>query len=201
MRETPKAQQAWADYLAMGPGRSLEKLLLVYEDRVQTEGKPSVAVPTTRLATLQSWSTAFNWQDRLSALAEQAVREASDAEAAYRRSIMEAGFGLAHERVRALKTLAESLLAELTADGDANRRWIKEPKGIGGGDNFKEIEVERFNSQEVEQLRGLLDDIAKETGGRVTKAETTLKGDSRSPIRIINPIPPPPPDEQAPDGD
>jgi hypothetical protein len=36
-------------------------------------------------------------------------------------------------------------------------------KGIGLGENWTQIEIERFNTAELEQLRGLLAEIAKET--------------------------------------
>lgn len=70
MRETARARQAYADYLALGPDRSLEKLLKVYQRR------PKKA-PTRQLAVLKRWSAAFGWQSRLMDIA---VREATEAE-------------------------------------------------------------------------------------------------------------------------
>lgn len=63
MRETPKAKQAWNDYLAMGPGRSLEKLAIMYQTYT---GK----APTVHLRTLKAWSVAHCWQRRLEEIAE-----------------------------------------------------------------------------------------------------------------------------------
>lgn len=63
MRETPRAKQAWNDYLAMGEGRSLENLLKRYQNQA--------AAPTNRLPTLKDWSRKHNWQARLSEIAEQ----------------------------------------------------------------------------------------------------------------------------------
>jgi hypothetical protein len=159
MRETPRAAQAWADYLALGPDRSLAKLL----HRYQTASNP----PTRRLKSLADWSAAFDWQGRLRAIADEQASAAQEAQRQYIASIMETGFGLPHERVAVLKRLAGVLLDELTADGDDNRRWVSEMKRYGL--------VERFNRGEFETLRGLLDDIAKETGGRVHKTELTGK--------------------------
>ena len=68
MRETPRARQAFTDYLDLGPGRSLEKLHTLYQARGQTVGK--AGVPTLRLNTLQTWSSAFGWQARLEEIAE-----------------------------------------------------------------------------------------------------------------------------------
>jgi|GEM_PF-6585379 len=67
MRETPKARQAFADYLAMGSGRSLEKLLEQYR---QQSGS-GTSVPSLRYRTLADWSRAHNWQTRLVEIAEQ----------------------------------------------------------------------------------------------------------------------------------
>lgn len=57
-RANPKAEQAFLDYVAMGPGRSLEAL----RDRYQSETEPS---PTKRLATLKDWSARYHWQARI----------------------------------------------------------------------------------------------------------------------------------------
>jgi hypothetical protein len=66
-RETPRAAQAFADYLAMGPGRSLEKLLAQY--RQQTAN--GIRVPTLRFKTLADWSGTFCWQARLDQIVSQ----------------------------------------------------------------------------------------------------------------------------------
>lgn len=63
MQETQRAKTAFAEYLAMGPGRSLEKLLAEYKRRSQTGGK--ALVPTLRLPTLAEWSKQFSWQARV----------------------------------------------------------------------------------------------------------------------------------------
>jgi hypothetical protein len=39
-------------------------------------------------------------------------------------------------------------------------------KGIGSQDNYERVEYEEFNKAEVESLRGVLDDIAREVGDR-----------------------------------
>lgn len=70
MQETAKAADAFEEYAIMGPSRSLRKLA---ERRGQKEGKSRV-----RLATLEEWSSAHNWQERVKAYdAEQrAIRRA-----------------------------------------------------------------------------------------------------------------------------
>jgi hypothetical protein len=56
--ETPKALRAKKDYLALGPGRSLEKLLEVYR---QHSANGTGTVPTLRKATLANWSGLWGW--------------------------------------------------------------------------------------------------------------------------------------------
>ena len=92
---------------------------------------------------------------------------------------MESGYALAWERVRALKELADTLFAELQ---DPSLRWVREVKVVGSGKNAREVVVERFNAAEIEQLRGVLADLAKETGGR--KDIQVLTGDVDSPLEI-----------------
>ena len=83
---TPKAQAALADYLAMGPGRSLEGLCEQYRQRVRTENEASV--PTTRLATLGQWSAEYNWQEEVQAYqARMAKAMETDAQKANRENL------------------------------------------------------------------------------------------------------------------
>src|SRR5258707_2612204 len=169
--ETPRARQAWADYVALGPGRSLDQLA----ERYQTA---TGSAPTRRIGTLKRWSGVFDWQDRLQAIANEQVAAATTAEAARIREIMATGFAQPHERVAVLKELADTLLQDLR---DPSKRWLRDVKGIGQGDNWTQVDIERFNSAELEQLRGLLDDIAKETGGR----PKTIRVDIEHRIRVM----------------
>jgi hypothetical protein len=165
MRESPKARQAWADYLALGEGRSLEKLLAKY----QSDPK---AAPTGHLTRLKLWSRQYGWQARLQALADAAAAEAAATIQRRRAEAIQTGLALDYERVLVLKGLATTLLTELTEGG---RRWLPDAKWIGGADYGEKVEIERFNAQEVEQLRGLLDDLAKETGGRAKTVKIDLE--------------------------
>jgi hypothetical protein len=172
MRETAKSKQAYADYLAMGPDRSLEKLLARYQSNPE-------AAPATNLTRLKVWSSKHGWQARLQAIADREAREAEEREAAYRRSIMEDGYALVHERVKSLQELAKTLFEELQ---DPTKRWCKDVKQIGSGESAEKVDIERFNAAEVDQFRGLLDDIAKELGERKVKQEIT--GKDGGPIEI-----------------
>lgn len=184
--ESARAAQSYADYLALGAGRSLVKLLGEYAERVRSgSGVP----PTTRLNTLKKWSAAHDWQGRIADLARAAQEEAEEAQRAYVRAIMETGLALSHERVRVLKELAGTLLDDLTT---GERRWLRDKKSIvtgrepvmsddgatllGSVPTYEVVELERGNAPWIEQVRGLLDDLAKEVGARVTKAELTGKG-------------------------
>jgi hypothetical protein len=57
-QETARAAQAFADYVAMGPTRSLEALA----ERYRTASK---TIPTKRIATLKDWSVKYRWQARI----------------------------------------------------------------------------------------------------------------------------------------
>lgn len=181
MRESARAQQAWADYLAMGDGRSLEALV----NRYQTVKADGGSAPTTRLPTLADWSRHHDWQGRLKRLAqEQSDRIAAEMEVR-RREIMGAGLALDFERVAVLGDLARSLL-------DDYQLWVDDVKLAANGD---QVAVKRFNDAELRELRGLLDDLAKETGGRRKSVDVTSGGEALPVIiRTITAVLPPKPE-------
>ncbi len=164
--ETVRAKRAWADYLAMGPERSLSSLA----ERYWTARTQGVSVPTVRLMTLADWSRHFDWQARLKQIADDEAKAAEEREAAYRREVMESGYAVAHERVVALKRLAVQLLDELEKQG---KLWVLETRSLGKNGT---VDLEKFNAAEVEQFRGLLDDIAREKGERRDKSDVNLTG-------------------------
>lgn len=73
------------------------------------------------------------------------------------------GLAKKSERVLLLRRLAEHMTADLF---ERKLFWTSMVKGIGDKDNYERIEYEEFNGAEVTQLRGVLDDIAKEVGER-----------------------------------
>ena len=80
--ESKVANQALRDYAHMGAGRSLRKLHELYIKRASSNPLADSMAPTTRIATLNTWSFRFDWParaDRFDALA------ALDAEAAWRK--------------------------------------------------------------------------------------------------------------------
>jgi hypothetical protein len=84
------------------------------------------------------------------------------------------GLALKAERVKRLALLA-GLMEEDLFGGVL---WTQDVKMIGTGECQERVEFELFNAAEVSQYRGVLDDIAKETGGRVQKTDsvTEVKG-------------------------
>ena len=164
--ESYRAIQACNDYLRMGPGRSLTELLAGYAETRQN-------APTQRLHTLKGWSRAYAWQERAASY-DARLEDAKNARA---REIMESGLALAHERVNKLKSLAnflEEQMMERGENGVYHNVWVPDVKQIGRGDSAERVDIEHFNSAIISEYRATLDDIAKETGGRVNKQQTDI---------------------------
>lgn len=89
------------------------------------------------------------------------------------------GLALKEERVKKLKQLA----ALMEKDLFGGFLWTDQVKGVGSGDIAQIVDYEEFNTAEVAQYRGVLDDIAKETGGRVQKADIGASGEIT--LRVI----------------
>lgn len=73
-----------------------------------------------------------------------------------------AGLALKSNRVQKLQQLA----ALMEQDIFGGFLWTDQVKMIGSGPFSKEVDYEEFNTAEVTQYRGVLDDIAKEVGDR-----------------------------------
>jgi hypothetical protein len=80
------------------------------------------------------------------------------------------GLSLKEERVKRLTLLA----AMMEEDIFGGVLWTNDVKMIGSGAYQEKVEFEEFNAAEVQHYRGVLDDIAKETGGRVQKISATV---------------------------
>jgi len=162
--ESYRAIQACNDYLRMGPGRSLTALAESYAESPQN-------APTANRWTLKRWCGSYAWVERAASY-DARLEDAKNARA---REIMESGLALAHERVVKLKNLAgflEGQLYEQGADGVYHNVWLPDVKQIGSGADAERVDIERFNQGIISEYRATLDDIAKETGGRVVKQET-----------------------------
>jgi hypothetical protein len=90
------------------------------------------------------------------------------------------GYALKEHRVYKLSLLA----ALMEKDLFGGFLWTDQVKGVGSGDIAEIVDYEEFNAAEVIQYRGILDDIAKETGGRVQKVEQANSGVIR--IEYVN---------------
>lgn len=154
--ESDKAVIACNDYLRLGAGRSLRKLAKKYDKTKRN------TTPTDSLSTLGQWSTEYDWQQRASLYDGELEHLRNEK----KRKEFEAGLALDYERVHELKSLAHLLKQDLTV-----RLWLDDVKSIGSGEFAERVDLIRFNSALVEQYRGVLDDLAKETGGRKTKTE------------------------------
>lgn len=149
LNETPRAIQACNDYLRMGPGRSLDKLC----ERYQTATE---APPTKRLKTLKGWSSAYGWVER-AGLYDAQQEAAKTAEIARLRT---EGLAADHERIRELNEIFQALKEEF---GEGTGLWYKDTKLSAKGTS---VQVDVFNRPLIDSMRGVLDDIAKEVGGR-----------------------------------
>lgn len=83
------------------------------------------------------------------------------------KSALVEGYALKEHRVYKLSMLAALLERDLLG----GFLWLDQVKGIGAGDIAQIVEYEEFNKPEVDAYRAVLDDIAKETGGRALKQE------------------------------
>ena len=82
--------------------------------------------------------------------------------------------GLAKTEVRVQKL--QQLAALMEHDLLGGFLWTDQVKSVGNGPFAQIVEYEEFNGSEVAAYRGVLDDIAREVGGRVAKADATLNG-------------------------
>lgn len=79
------------------------------------------------------------------------------------------GLALRTERVRKLQQLA----ALMEKDLFGGFLWTDQVKAIGAGKFTQIVDYEEFNTAEVQQYRGVLDDIAKEVGDRKQSSVNT----------------------------
>lgn len=84
-----------------------------------------------------------------------------------------AGYAIKEHRVYKLSLLAALMEHDLLN----GLLWTDDRKGVGSGTVAEVIDFEEFNKAEVDAYRGVLDDIAKETGGRVVRQDVTSGGE------------------------
>ncbi len=178
--ESDAAVIACNDWLRMGAGRSLPDLRERYVDTSQNH------LITGSLATLRDWSKKYEWAERAKEYdAGWEARKQAEHEAA-----LNYGLALPYQRLRRLYRLAEMLEAQIYErglDDVMHNLWVPDVKAIGSGENAERVDIERFNSPLLEQYRKVLDDIARETGGRVQKQEQEHSGELKIKVEYNKP--------------
>jgi hypothetical protein len=154
--ESTKAYAAYEIYRELGAERSLEK--------VAQKCIKSVSL-------LRRWSSQFQWVRRAAAWDKEQERIREEARQAEINKIMSTGFANTHFRVQHLNLLAERQWKDMQ---DNDLVWLPDVKQIGGGEFAQRVDLIRYNAGLDEQFRATLDDIAKETGGRIKKLESKL---------------------------
>lgn len=168
--ESDRAIQACNDYLRMGVGRSLRGQLEHYVKQASSDVLAEEP-PTVKFGTLCTWSDRYGWVERTK-LYDVAVDVAKTEEINRLRT---EGLAADYERIRELTKLFDLLRAELEEKGV----WYTDTKISSKGDT---VDVDVFNTGLLSQFRGVLDDIAKETGGR--KTEVKHGGDKNNPLTL-----------------
>ena len=171
--ENNRKVMACNDYIRMGAGRSVRKLHKRYQ-AMRDEG--TVLPPTARLSTLDVWSSSFGWVAR----AEEYDATIENERREHVKAIMNSGLAAEHERVDLLKKIGDTLVEQLFEEGEGgvlHNLWMPDVKQIGSGKNITRVDIEKYNASLIDNIRGVLDDLAKETGGRVQKKDLTTKGE------------------------
>lgn len=200
--ETSTAMQACNDWLRMGSGRSIPKLLEQYQQ--SSAFISNYQPPSASHKTLNTWSSRYHWPDRAADYdAGWEVRKNAERDA-----VMSYALALDYERVRKLMRLADFLEAQLYAQAEREifaeasaeppksgetqpskkptkkpdaryfvNLWVHDVKQIGTGEKSERVDIERFNAPLIEQYRKVLDDIAMETGGRIRRQDITTGGE------------------------
>ncbi|MFH0900540.1 MAG: hypothetical protein V2A73_07915 [Pseudomonadota bacterium] len=163
MRETSRAQQAWLDYLAMGGGRSLEKLLALYQSGTRV-------APTVRLRSLKSWSAAFGWQARLADVAGE-ERQAIVAQGIAARQNRVDAYGDRWARMRQViaERGADSEMAEVP--GGKTGLLVRTFRTIGGRSDPQTVEEFAVDTGLLKELREIEKQAAEDMGQWTEKLE------------------------------
>jgi len=161
-RENRRAASALRDYLELGPCRNLETLL----ERYRTEP----GAPTCRPVTLAAWSQRYDWAERAAEFDELEMVKAQKINAEQKEGPVGRGLALAGERVESLKQLYTDLQAYMC---QAWPVWLADLQTAESGSPERN-RAPRFNPGVIAQMRGILDDLARETGGRAVRSVTAL---------------------------
>jgi hypothetical protein len=172
--ETDRAVVACNDYLRMGPGRTLTALRNYYESVAIVDSASDLPrpAPSTSLHTLRNWSMTYGWGMR----AETFDAQVEGSKTEWMKEVLATGLAVPANRVLSLRKLAARLESEIET-----RLWGRDWRKLGKGDIREFL---RVNGPLLTQYRGVLDDIALETGGRRKSMELT--GADGGPIDITD---------------
>jgi hypothetical protein len=156
----------------MGGGRSLEKLLELYQSGTR-------AAPTARLRSLKSWSAAFGWQARLSEVADEE-----------RQAIVAQGIAARQNRVDAYGD-RWALMRQVITERAGDRDLAEVPGGRTGllVKNFKTaggVIVEEFavDTGLLREMREIEKQAAQDLGQWVERQEAS--GETRILVDYVN---------------
>jgi len=173
MKEGTRHRLAFDLYVKMGPGRSLEALHLALQEdppRVGLHRPPSQS-------TLEGWSTAFHWQDRLLDLERRAAEQDREEQLKALREMSERhareGLALQQKGVERLGTLppeqlsasdavravVEGVRLERLARGEPTDYIRQEGEMLHG-----HIDLRNFSNEELRRLAELADRRAAGAG-------------------------------------
>lgn len=88
---------------------------------------------------------------------------------------LSSGLAIKNERVRRLQQLADLMWKDITG----GFLWLDQVKALGSGEYMETYDYEEFNTAEVKEFRGVLDDIAKELGQRKTVVELGWRDEAK----------------------
>jgi hypothetical protein len=113
----------------------------------------------------------FKWEERASAWDAAQIAEIEKSVTTEKAKVLLTGYAVMYRRVAQLNEQAEQLIA-MTKDPD--KVWTPDVKSIGSGPLAERVDLVQFNAALFHEVRATFDDIAKELGERVKKAETKI---------------------------
>ena len=159
MKETNKARKAFEDYFNMGPGRSIKKLVRIYNE--PTTKSP----PTKHFSTLAKWSTKHGWQKKV----QQRDFEISEAALeGIKELATKTGYAVFQKRIHDLGKLAERLYGLLEV-GALQTQAVREFRGLLSDIAAEMGERERKHKVTVEDWRSEVVQLLIE--GRITQED------------------------------
>ena len=166
--ESFNAVLACNDYLKLGPRRSITKLKKKYDKRYDKAEKAGLdtleSVPRYHRTLLSKWCYDFRWVAR----AEHYEQQRQKKLAIQDKLVLEQGLSRPACRVEELTSLYNKLTKVLDKDG----LYMRDTFTYKGTMTTKK----RYNASLINNIRGILDDIARETGGRTQYSDVTVRG-------------------------